>query len=152
MELLQDIGHRYQDAFGAEDGSSLAMRRGILRWLGLYFGDREDLLRLPYTIVRKLSRAALCEYEAQGFARKLPAREALELAMMGGECYLRPGDKGWQAVSRGSILVFGRDPQGEPTDVGLIEKSQLGRQFFTLLERRTLDKGLVTVRHRLFRA
>ena len=60
MELLQDIGHRYQDAFGAEDGSSLPMRRGILRWLGLYFGDREDCLRLPYTIVRKLCRGVLC--------------------------------------------------------------------------------------------
>lgn len=153
MELLQDIGHRYQDAFGAEDASSASMRRGVLRWLQLYFGDREDCLRLPYTIVRKLARAALCEYQASGFAESLPVKEALELALIGGESYLRPGDNGWQAVSRGSILVFGRDNRGEPTDVGLIEKSQLGRQFFTLLERRTLDeKGLLTVTHRLFRS
>ena len=152
MELLQDIGHRYQDAFGAEDGSSLPMRRGILRWLGLYFGDREDLLRLPYTIVRKLCRAVLCEYQAEGFAAQLPVKEAMELALIAGESYLRPGDGNWQAISRGDILVFARDPQGEPTDVGLIEKSQIGRQHFTLLERRTLDgQGLVTVTHRLYR-
>jgi len=153
MELLQDIGHRYQDAFGAEDVSSGPMKRGVLRWLQLYFGDREDCLRLPYTIVRKLARAALCEYKAGGFAKRLPAKEALELALIAGESYLKPGEAGWQAVSRGSILIFGRDSRGEPTDVGLIEKSQLGRQYFTLLERRTLDeKGLLTVTHRLFRA
>ena len=153
MELLQDIGHRYQDAFGAEDVSSLPMKKGVLRWLQLYFGEREDCLRLPYTIVRKLARAALCEYKAEGFAESLPVKEALELALIGGESYLKPGESGWQAVSRGSILVFGRDSRGEPTDVGLIEKSQLGRQFFTLLERRSLDaQGLLTVTHRLFRS
>lgn len=152
MELLQDMGHRYQDAFGAEDGSSPAMRRGVLRWLQLYFGDREDCLRLPYTIVRKLTRAVLCEYQAQGFAAALPAKEAMELALIAGECYLRPGEAGWQAISRGDILVFARDPRGEPTDVGLIEKSQLGRQHFTLLERRSLENGLVTVTHRLYRS
>ena len=105
MELLQDIGHRYQDAFGAEDGSSLPMRRGILRWLGLYFGDREDLLRLPYTIVRKLCRAMLCEYQAEGFAAQLPVKEAMELALIAGESYLRPGDGNWQAISRGDVFT-----------------------------------------------
>ena len=153
MELLQDIGHRYQDAFGAEDCSSLPMKKGVLRWLQLYFGEKDDCLRLPYTIVRKLARAVLCEYEATGFAKDLPVKAAMELALIGGESYLKPGDNGWQAVSRGSILIFGRDSRGEPTDVGLIEKSLLGRQYFTLLERRTLDaQGLLTVTHRLFRS
>lgn len=153
MELLQDLGHRYQDAFGAEDASSGLMRRALVRWMQLYLGEKEDVLRLPYAMVRKLSRAVLCEYEAAGFARDLPAREAMELAMIAGESYLRPGDGRWQAISRGSLLIFARDPQGEPTDVGLVEKSQLGRQHFTLLERRTLDAaGLVTVRHRLYRS
>lgn len=153
MELLQDIGHRYQDAFGAEDASSGLMRRGVLRWLRLYLGEQEDVLRLPYAMVRKLSRAVLCEYAPEGFAKNLPAREALELAMIAGECYLRPGEGMWQAISRGSVLIFARDPRGEPTDVGLVEKSRLGRQHFTLLERRTLDaQGLLTVRHRLYRS
>ena len=153
MELLQDFGHRYQDAFGAEDGSAAVMRRAVARWVQMYLGDKDDVLRLPYTMVRKLSRAVLCEYEATGFATQLPAQQAMELAMIGGECYLRPGERGWQAISRGSILVFARDHRGEPTDVGLVEKARLGRQFFTLLERRTLDaQGLVTVQHRLYRS
>ena len=153
MEFLQDIGHRYQDAFGAEDASGGLMRRALVRWVQLYLGDKDDVLRLPYTLVRKLSRAVLCEYAPEGFARQLPAREAMELAMIGGECYLRPGEDRWQAIGRGSLLIFARDPQGEPTDVGLVEKSQLGRQYFTLLERRTLDPaGVLTVRHRLYRS
>ena len=153
MELLQDLGHRYQDAFGAEDVSGGLMRRAVLRWLQLYLGEKEDVLRLPYAMVRKLSRAVLCEYAPAGFAKDLPAREAMELAMIAGESYLRPGQQRWQAISRGSILIFGRDHRGEPTDVGLVEKSQLGRQHFTLLERRTLDSsGLLTVRHRLYRS
>lgn len=153
MELLQDIGHRYQDAFGAEDVSALPMKKGVLRWLQLYFGQNDDCLRLPYTLVRKLTRAVLCEYAPEGFAQLLPAREALELALIAGECYLKPGESQWQAISRGSILIFGRDNRGEPTDVGLMEKSMLGRQYFTLLERRTLDaQGLLTVTHRLYRA
>ena len=147
MELLQD--HRYQEAFGAEDCAGAAMKKAVLRWLQLYFGGSDDCLRLPYTIVRKLSRAVLCEYQSNC---DLPAKGALELAMIGGESYLRPGDKGWQAISRGSVLIFARDQRGEPTDVGLMEKSRLGRQHFTLLERRTLDeKGCLTVTHRLYR-
>ena len=152
MELLQDIGHRYQDAFGAEDASGALMRRAVLRWLRLYLGEQEDVLRLPYTMVRKLSRAVLCEYKPEGFAKQLPAREAMELAMIGGECYLRPGDGMWQAIGRGSILIFARDHRGEPTDVGLVEKSQLGRQHFTLLERRTHTGEGLRVRHRLYRS
>ena len=61
MELLQDIGHRYQDAFGAEDASGALMRRAVLRWLRLYLGEQEDVLRLPYTMVRKLSSKAYRE-------------------------------------------------------------------------------------------
>jgi hypothetical protein len=158
MELLQDTG--YAAAFGAEDVSSGPMRRSILRWLELYYGrnpgGQDGCLQLPYTIVRKLSRAIFAEYAANEALSALPCREAMELALIGGESYLKPvvGDTvRWRAISRGNILIFGRDLWGEPRDVGLMEKSLLGRQYYTLLERRTLDEnGLLTVTNRLFRS
>ena len=152
MELLQDINHGYQEAFGAEDISSPAMKRAILKWLQLYYGG-DDPLQLCYTIVRKLTRAVFSEYESD---LRLPHREAVELALIGGESYLKPvpgGTMRWRAVSRGNILIFGRDLWGEPRDVGLVEKTLFGRHFYTLLERRTLDgNGMLTVTNRLFRS
>lgn len=156
MELLQDSGHMYQDAFGAEDVASPAMRRAILKWLGLYYGKGDGMLQLPYTIVRKLSRAVFSEYEPGEAVAGLPAGEAMELAMIGGECFLKPvaGEKlRWRCVSRGNILVFGRDLWGEPTDVGLIQKAREGRNCYTLLERRQVGaNGDLHITNRLFRA
>ena len=153
MELLQDNNRLYQEAFGLEDISSNPMKQAILRWLQLYYGG-DGPLRLPYTIVRKLSRAIFAEYEGP---ESLPHQEAMELALIGGESYLKPVPEGnglrWRAISRGNILIFGRDLWGEPRDVGLMEKTLLGRHYFTLLERRTLDhKGQLTVTNRLFRS
>lgn len=150
MELLQDSGGLYAEAFGASDGSSPKMKRGILQWLGLYYGA-DQKLQIPYTIVRKLTSGVFCEYDAPGLSG-LPEREAMELALIGGESFLKPVPGGWLPVSRGSILVFARDLWGEPTDVGLMEKTTVGRHKFTLLERRTLDNGTLTVENRLFRS
>ena len=157
MELLQDNGHVFQDAFGAEDVSSPAMRRAILKWLSLYYGQTDCLLKLPYTIVRKLVRAIFSEYVPGAGVEALPAREAMELALIGGESYLKPTAEGdglrWRCVSRGNILVFGRDLWGNATDVGLIQKCREGRSCFTLLERRQLGSdGALTISNRLFRA
>ena len=152
MELLQDINHGYQEAFGLEDVSSPAMKRGILKWLQLYYGG-DSPLQLPYTIVRKLVRAVFSEYQSD---LALPHREAMELALIGGESYLKPvpGERfQWRAISRGNLLIFGRDLWGNPRDVGLMEKTLLGRHYYTLLERRTLDgNGMLTVTNRLFRS
>ena len=152
MELLQDINHGYQEAFGAEDISSPAMKRAILRWLQLYYGG-DSPLQLGYTVVRKLTRAIFAEYRS---GMELPHREAMELALTGGESYLKPvpGEPfQWRAISRGNILIFGRDLWGNPRDVGLTEKTLLGRYYYTLLERRTLDSsGMLTVTNRLFRS
>lgn len=158
MELLQDDSCR--EAFGAGDISSPAMKRAIAKWLELYYGGTREgadhCLRLPYTILRKLTRAIFAEYAPGENLRGLPHREAMELALMAGESYLKPilGDAvRWRAISRGNILIFGRDLWGEPRDVGLTEKTLLGKHFYTLLERRTLSgAGELTVTNRLFRS
>ena len=151
MELLQDSGGVFSEAFGASDGSSPKMKRGILEWLRLYYGT-DQRLQIPYTIVRKLISGVFCEYDAPGL-KELPQREAMELALICGESFLKPVPGGWKPISRGSILVFSRDMWGEPTDVGLMEKTALGRHKFTLLERRTLSPdGTLTITNRLFRS
>lgn len=151
MELLQDSGGVFSEAFGASDGSSPKMKRGILEWLRLYYGSQQRL-QIPYTIVRKLVSGVFCEYDAPGL-KELPQREAMELALICGESFLKPVPGGWKPISRGSILVFSRDMWGEPTDVGLMEKTALGRHKFTLLERRTLSPdGTLTITNRLFRS
>ena len=151
MELLQDSGGVFSEAFGASDGSSPKMKRGILEWLRLYYGT-DQRLQIPYTIVRKLISGVFCEYDAPGL-KALPQREAMELALICGESFLKPVPGGWKPISRGSILVFSRDMWGEPTDVGLMEKTALGRHKFTLLERRTLSPdGTLTITNRLFRS
>ena len=155
MELLQDKNQNYQNAFMAEDIASSAMKKAILTWLQMYYGG-DSPLQLPYTVVRKLQRAIFAEYSPGENLKKLPHLQAMELALIGGESYLKPvigDDLRWRAVSRGDILVFARDLEGEPTDVGLMEKTRLGRQWFTLLERRTLDEsGYLSVTNRLFRS
>lgn len=147
-------------AFGAQECSSPAMQRAVDKWFSLYYGG--GLLRLPYTIVRKLVRGVFAEYSLSGgfgaeILRGLPHARALEYALIGGESYLAPQQTGgawqWRVIPRSSILVFGRGCDGEPTDVGLTETFSEGRFCFTLLERRRVDRqGVLTVTNRLFRS
>jgi hypothetical protein len=132
------------------------MREALARWRAIYEGaareGHDPALRLGYTIVRKLSRAVFSEYVPVG---DLPHQQALELAMISGESYLKPvlgHDLRWLCVDRGDILIFSRDLGGEPTDVALLEKQAQGRHWYTLLERRTLQGELLTVSHRLYRS
>ena len=150
MNTITDLAQ----GFGAEDISSDAMRNAVKGWFDGYYGG--GLLKLPYTIVRKLVRAMFAEYTPSGEAlRSIPARKAMELALIGGESFLKPvylDGWHWQAIGRNAILVFARDWFGEPTDVGLTEQRQSGRFVYTLLERRQLRDGVLTVTNRLFRS
>ena len=143
-----------EQGFGAAECCSQAMRTARQAWFDSYYAA--SVLRLPYTIVRKLVRGVFAEYGAGGeLARSIPARAALELALIGGESYLKPVFDGawhWRVIPRSGILVFARDHAGEPTDVGLAEMRQEGRHFYTLLERRQVQNGLLTVSNRLFRS
>lgn len=159
-----------EEAFGACDVTSEKMRRAMEDWFRLYYekSAREDYdpcLQLPYVIVRKLTRAVFGEYTAQtkgaftnGVLQGLDlCREtAVEQALIGGESYLKPVTDGKQwrfrVLDRRQVLIFGRDLSGEITDMGTVEKSRFGGKFYTLLERRTLDKGTLVLRNRLFRS
>ena len=162
--------YSYEEAFGAWDQTSRQMRDAIDQWFKLYYGvtgqNNDGCQRIAYTVVSKLVRAVFGEYRTsaedpfvQGVIRELNrnARQALELSLVGGECYLKPclGKAGFffTLIPRNDVLIFGRDPAGNITDIGTVERSTRGRYYYTLLERRTVDgQGYLTIENKLYRS
>ena len=161
----------YEAAFGAADKTTWAMRDAIADWFQLYYAAEADAgedpcQRIAYTVVNKLVRAIFGEYASSGTdpvcAQLLEAlsrvkEQAMQLALVGGECYLKPyplgSGFGFTLIPRDHILVFGADADGNPSDVGLVQRSVRGSYYYTLLERRTVDEaGLLTVSNRLYRS
>lgn len=160
----------YEEAFGAADKTTTAMRQARESWKDLYYGtatEGEDpCQRLAYTIVTKLTKAVFGEYQtaandpaALAAVRALEGmyRECFGSALVEGECYLKPvpGDTGFSftLVSRSNVLVFARNAAGVPTDIGMVERSARDPYYYTLLERRTVDeKGYLTIENRLYRS
>lgn len=156
-------------AFGAWDVTTEAMRQAISDWFAVYY-DREasqtaePCQRVAYTVVNKLVKTIFGEYTASAdtelgsqVLRALDEvkQEAVQLALVGGECYLRPvlqqGKLCFLTVPRDRILIFARDLQGVPTDVGCAARARHGEQYYTLLERRTVDsRGYLTVKNQLY--
>lgn len=161
--------YRYEEAFGAWDKTSRAMRRAIGEWFSLFYGDgtdesRDCCQRIAYSVVTKLAKTVFGEYHAaakepfvQAVLQQMDEsrKAAVQLAMIGGECYMKPcpGDKGFSfaLIPRNQVLIFGRDGTGEPTDMGSVERSVLDNSYYTLLERRTVDaQGFLTIENQLF--
>ena len=163
--------YNYEQAFGAWDKTGRTMRKSIERWFDMYYNsavsDREDSCqRIPYTVVNKLVKAVFGEYTAradtpfgESLVKNLSEKKqlAMQLALVGGTCYIKPcpAETGFSftLVPRNQILIFGKDAEGRPTDVGLVEKSVAENAYYTLLERRTMDgNGYLTIQNRLFRS
>ena len=163
--------YQYEQAFGAADKTTAQMRKAIQRWFAMYYEatvkeTADPCQRIPYTVVNKLVRAVFGEYTATAntpFGQKAleslngQKRQAMQLALVGGACYIKPcpGKTGFSftLVPRDQVLIFGRDPDGNPRDVGLVERCAQGNDYYTLLERRQVDEnGYLTITNRLFRS
>ena len=163
--------YNYEQAFGAWDRTSTPMRRAIDRWFSMYYDSSADKTadtcqRIPYTVVNKLVKSVFGEYQAkagmpfgQAILRSLDEKKrlALQLALVGGSCYIKPCPTGtsfsFTLVPRNQVLIFGRDGNGNPTDIGLVEKRVEDNYFYTLLERRKVDaEGFLTISYRLYRS
>ena len=162
--------YSYEEAFGAVDLTSRPMRRAIGQWFDAYYGNAEDgadpCQRVAYTVVSKLVRTVLGEYQAvsqdpfcQAVLTKLgeKTRQAMEMSLVGGECYIKPCPEkagfSFTLIPRDHVLVFGRDAAGNVTDMGTVEQSVRGRCYYTLLERRSVDEnGYLTMENKLFRS
>lgn len=160
-----------QEAFGASDKTSREMQSAIQEWFHLYYrssveNGEDPCQRIAYTVVSKLVRAVFGEYGVSApeditkavIAPLNRVRElAMALSLVGGECYIKPWIAGehfdFTLIPRDQALIFARDPAGEITDVGTMERSSLGNAWYTLLERRRVDeKGYLTIENRLYRS
>lgn len=170
MSLIENA-NGYALAFHASDVTTSAMRTAITQWFDLYYHDapsdaHDPCQRIPYTIVRKLTKTVFSEYEASSqdkFADKvlraleIKKHDALQMAMIGGECLLKPVFAGknvlFTLIPRNNVLVFARDVDGRITDIGTAEVTTQGNYYYTLLERRTVDeRGYLTIQNHLFRS
>ena len=155
----------YQQAFGVWDRTSPAMQEAIAAWNRLYYGKGDSCQRIAYTLVGKLVRTVFSEYTAACdhpfYSRVLATLDnsrsrAMQVALVGGSCCIKPcpkeGGFDFTLIPRDHILVFGRDSAGRLTDVGLTQRCVRGRYYYTLLERRTLHKGALTIENRLYRS
>lgn len=162
--------YNYEEAFGAADVTSRAMRKAISDWFDAYYGaegkDTDTCQRIPCAVVSRITRTVFGEYAAaaaEGAARQALAaldekrREALQLALVGGACYLKPCPSAagfsFALIPRTNALIFGRDSRGNVTDMGTVERSVRGNQYYTLLERRKLEAdGTLTLENTLYRS
>ena len=163
----------YAAAFGAADMTSVQMKTAIASWFELYYDDaktkEEDACqRIPYTVVRKLTKTVFSEHKAtsesefvRGVLQEIAevSEQAMQLALIGGETLLKPiptlDKKGFVfgVVPRNNVLIFARDPRGELTDIGTLEVTIAGNCYYTLLERRTMDgNGYLTISYKLFKS
>ena len=168
---MKHLNSDYELVFRAVDTTSTEMKDAIRKWYDLYFQavsneDTDSCQKIPYTIVRKLTKTAFSEYTASskdefvsGVLDALNKKKeyAMQMALIGGECGLKPicTDKGFRfaVVSRPNVLVFARDGDGNITDIGTAEHCVNGRYYYTLLERRTMGAGgYLTIENKLYRS
>lgn len=170
--ILANRAHGYEDAFGATDCTSDEMKTAINEWFRIFYQvlpskEEDPCQRIPYTVVNKLTKTVFSEYKATGaddFATSIIDalnkinRRAMHDALIGGVAYLKPFPIGnerfiFSSVARGNVLVFGKDVEGNATDVGTAERTISGKSYYTLLERRTIGaNGLLTIRNKLYKS
>lgn len=161
----------YEGSFETADTTTKAMRNAVEEWFSLYYqqdasADSDPCQRIPYTVVNKIVKTVFGEYKVSAnspvvadFIARLDKKrkEAMQLALVGGECYIKPcpGEDGFSftLIPRNNVLIFSRNPEGIPVDIGTVEKTVRGKYYYTLLERRTVDEtGFLTIENRLFRS
>lgn len=161
----------YEAAFHQADITTKAMRKAIDGWFHMYYdrqatADSDPSQRIAYTVVSKLVKTMFGEYRASAedaFTQSViglldaRAKEAVQLALVGGECYLKPCVDGphmdFILIPRNRMLIFARDHRGMPTDVGTIQRSAWQNHYYTLLERRRVDEqGYLTIENKLYKA
>lgn len=165
--------YNMEQAFGAKDITTAAMRKAVTDWYSLYYceatGAQEDACqRLPVAVVSKLYKAAFSEYAATADGAKADfvgsilsgldkiRKRAVQQMLIGGRCYIKPligQPLAFAVVDRRSYIPLGDDGCGHITDVGTWEQTQAGNVVYTLLERRTVDNGgYLTIENRLYRS
>ena len=159
-----------EQAFGKHDVTSAKMRGALREWLDLYYGaprpGEDPAPRLAALIVAKLCRTVFAEYDTRldGGADDLTrgsltalnavARLAMQYALMGGECLLKPvlagGTLDFVPIRRDCYVPLARDAHGNLLAVGTMECHSRGATRYALLERRVAGADGLTIETRLF--
>ena len=175
--LFDDAAITGAQAAGLKDTSTAAMQAAVREWFELFFmreavkgKDEDPAQRIPYTITNKLTKACFAEYDSSfmengtgktawldGQRSLIDAekQDVLQWVMVGGEGFLKPapdstGRLAYHVVRRDCYNVLARGPRGI-TDVLMSERSRAGSDYYTLLERRTVDgSGDLTIRYKLY--
>ena len=163
-----------EEAFGAKDITSQAMRAAIYSWFKAYFDEAEDkesdhCQRIPVIVVNKLYKTVFAEYaiSVSGNQKaffdpilgKLDAvkKRAMQYMLIGGECFLKPvpanNSFDFVVVRRDAFKPFARDAGGKITSVGSAEFTVHDGSYYTLLERRTIKPdGALEIESKLYRS
>lgn len=167
--LFANKTYGFEDAFKSQDITSTWMKQAIQEWYNLFYdiapNEHEDpCQRIPYTVVNKLTKTMFGEYKAaseDGFTQSIldglneQKVRAVHAAMIGGEAFIKPfpglAKMNYSIINRSNFLVFGRDENGNITDIGTAERTTRGSQYYTLLERRTINaERKLTIRNQLY--
>lgn len=169
------------EGFGSADVTSKEMQAAIKSWIAEYFNrvpTKEDdpCMRMAYTIVHKLEKGVFAEYASDILDKDKTAKgawmdanltgldlsktAALQWMLIGGEAYLKPvpfhqysGTTIFrpQLIHRNNVVILGRAPNGCITAIGTAEQTSRGSQYYTLLEKRTVDfGGYLTIENKLY--
>lgn len=169
--IMSSTGNELTFAFQVNDITTQPMMTAIVDWHRLYYQqqptkEEDPCQQIPYTIVRKLTKTAFSEYTVTGKddflqnainALNRKKADIMQAALIAGEAKIKPvptkdGFR-FQLVKRPNIMVFGKDTEGNMTDIGTVERSVRQQYYYTLLERRTVDEnGYLTIRNSLYRS
>ena len=169
------------ECFGQPDVTSQEMRAAINAWRDTYLkreGDKasDPCMRMAYVIVHKLQKGVFAEYSSDILDKEKTAKgkwmdrnlsqldlirdSILQWMLIGGECWVkpvpRPGPDGSTIfapllVHRTDAVILAREPDGRVTSIVTAEHTARGSQYYTLLERRTVDaNGYLTIENKLY--
>lgn len=144
-----------EQAFGKNDVTSVKMRAALREWLDLYYGTPragEDAApRLAALIVGKLCRTVFAEYETRLpenagqpmrcslAALNAIAKPAMQYALVGGECLLKPVPKDgafdFVPIRRDCYVPLARGCPRRILAVGTMERHSCDGRQYALLER-----------------
>lgn len=165
--------YTFEQAFGVKDITSCDMQKAIRSWFAMYFDggnppDEDDCQRLPVLVVNKLNKTIFSEYETSIDGRGSKTefmktalsrlndirREAIQQMLVGGTCLIKPvlAQNGFlfSVVRRDCFIPLTRGIDGRLTSVGTAESTTTDGKYYTLLERRTVSQGKLTIESRLF--
>lgn len=159
---------QFSEIFHVKDITTEEMQDAIEDWYDLYFGIDEDgedsCQRIPYAVVTKLTQTIFSEYDASSdneFAEMVikalydVRKKVTQSMLIGGMAMLKPlifdDELSFVVIPRNNMIILGRNEKNEVTDIGTLEETETGGQYYTFFERRRVNEdGKLEIDSRLY--